>query len=949
MITNSKLFKKLQKLEKKEFGKKINPISSNISEHLIEVAKHLLATIPAYMPEYTLHNIKHCDAILNNIANILPEDVKLNIVELTILIQAVILHDIGMVINREDAKEIQETDDFKKLLIEFDKEDNLDDILTEYIRRTHVKRSLEYIDKFKNDYETYQIKFKYKGIDISDWVKNVIESHAFPVSHLKDTEKYPTDKLIGNHKVSIQYLSILLRLGDILDFDIYRTPPFLYKHIQVHNPISQLEWEKHLSIEGTNYSDKTIQIEAMCKAHEVESVVRDFGKWIEKERKESLEILSSEGYHLNLKEEVNLKCRNDGSYIFNELRVELSYDKILRILMGTELYEKEEIFIRELIQNAYDACNYAKEFYLKKSLTHEPKVIIRYNTEESTLEVEDNGSGINEEIFRNYVIKIGQSYYQSKKFELENLDFKPISFFGIGILSCYMVSDSIEIESLRISNNHSETPIHYWLSLNKKYVVQRNSQKKNNGTIIRLKLRKEFNEKLKLKGIRNIVEENMNIYKYPIDIVEDEVSSRLDRKSIEIPDEYHHFPNSGIVKIEDIKGLEGVVIFHRSQLVGLIKSSRISQNGFVVIKSSFHKLKPEWIKFITLYINISEPFHLQLKANRSNFIQNQEFYNLKEKLFNFIVEKFDKINREANIGIDVGNVNVISGHLGEYNFLINLPMFTAYIPSTKQSIEISFSSFQSLMKKRRIALVRKALSRKIKFNNPIFSNYDFIILCNHEINYLYQFSQPYIKETKLIISHIAGVTFYEISYINSIEYNVKDYVEGYKWRKKHSISDTNGNDALVFCAVGNHNYNNIDIQLNIKHSLGELMQKYEDESFIKIFKNRLLSNLAIVIMRQQKLAKFWNIQESTHFYEIEREHAYSLNSVNILTENFLEELNQYIDKEVLDKFVEMGVIEAQDKKQYLLSKSSFPSWFFEKQSKNKRYKRDSRKKRRPKS
>ena len=136
------LYKKLQELETQEFGEKSFPLSTNLSNNLIPVAEILLNRIPAYMAEYTLHDIKHCKAILDNINNIIPSDVHLNIVELTILIQAVILHDIGMVINKTKATQIKETEGFKNILLEYDKGADEDEILTEYIRRTHVQRSL---------------------------------------------------------------------------------------------------------------------------------------------------------------------------------------------------------------------------------------------------------------------------------------------------------------------------------------------------------------------------------------------------------------------------------------------------------------------------------------------------------------------------------------------------------------------------------------------------------------------------------------------------------------------------------------------------------------------------------------------------------------------------------------------------------------------------------------
>ncbi|MCH8302849.1 MAG: hypothetical protein IH912_08860 [Proteobacteria bacterium] len=50
---------------------------------------------------------------------------------------------------------------------------------------------------------------------------------------------------------------------------------------------------------------------------------------------------------------------------------------------------------------------------------------------------------------RNYLAIAGKSYYHSEAFEREGLNVDPISRFGIGILSCFMVADELHIETFR--------------------------------------------------------------------------------------------------------------------------------------------------------------------------------------------------------------------------------------------------------------------------------------------------------------------------------------------------------------------------------------------------------------------------------------------------------------------------------------------------------------------
>ncbi|MCH7559885.1 MAG: ATP-binding protein [Thaumarchaeota archaeon] len=62
------------------------------------------------------------------------------------------------------------------------------------------------------------------------------------------------------------------------------------------------------------------------------------------------------------------------------------------------------------------------------------------------LTVSDNGIGMDEYIIRTYFARIGLSYYRSPDFKGQ---FSPISEFGIGILSTFMIAEFIEVESLK--------------------------------------------------------------------------------------------------------------------------------------------------------------------------------------------------------------------------------------------------------------------------------------------------------------------------------------------------------------------------------------------------------------------------------------------------------------------------------------------------------------------
>ena len=56
---------------------------------------------------------------------------------------------------------------------------------------------------------------------------------------------------------------------------------------------------------------------------------------------------------------------------------------------------------------------------------------------------------MDEDIVRKYLAVAGKSYYHSHEFQKTGIEIEPISFFGIGILSCFIVADGITIETCK--------------------------------------------------------------------------------------------------------------------------------------------------------------------------------------------------------------------------------------------------------------------------------------------------------------------------------------------------------------------------------------------------------------------------------------------------------------------------------------------------------------------
>jgi molecular chaperone HtpG len=128
--------------------------------------------------------------------------------------------------------------------------------------------------------------------------------------------------------------------------------------------------------------------------------------------------------------------------------------------MGTKLYGDTDVALRELLQNSIDACLLRQAQEKKWGNPYIPVINVKYYTEdgEEILEVDDNGTGMDHYIIDKYYSNIGSSFYKSIDFynlkAESNAEFTPTSRFGIGILSCFMVADTLCVDTKRVYANH---------------------------------------------------------------------------------------------------------------------------------------------------------------------------------------------------------------------------------------------------------------------------------------------------------------------------------------------------------------------------------------------------------------------------------------------------------------------------------------------------------------
>lgn len=199
--------------------------------------------------------------------------------------------------------------------------------------------------------------------------------------------------------------------------------------------------------------------------------------------------------------------------------------KILQLVIHS-LYAHKEIFLRELISNASDACDrlrYAAQ--TDASLLNEGhsfSIQIIPSEDDKTLTIIDNGIGMSKDELIENLGTIASSGTQ--KF-LENLtgdtkkDINLIGQFGVGFYSAYMVADNIEVETKRAG----EDSAWLWRSNGEgEYEIEPSTRAKDDatGTRITLFLRDDCLDYASPHRIRHIVGTYSDHIAYPVQLIE---------------------------------------------------------------------------------------------------------------------------------------------------------------------------------------------------------------------------------------------------------------------------------------------------------------------------------------------------------------------------------------------------------------------------------------------
>jgi molecular chaperone HtpG len=515
-IDSLALFARLKKREVTD-GFSPGEISSGVRSILVESAQ-LLNQVCRFFPQYTLHDAGHGHRVVENMAKILPPETldNLNSIELSILIYSGYLHDIGMastqaqliawVGSSQFSAFISSRTHWIDALRAADNAGNTsarraieDMAYTDYLRLTHAERGAQHVTQAHGPGSSgHQIEVK--QVNYAHLVALLIESHWDDPQHL-GSPAYHRDELVRDFPVNIQYIATILRISDVIDLDPERTPKVLLDFIDPLDPTSADEWAKHRSLQGWQVSSKRIRFQARCTHPAIQRGLVEWMEYIEHERFACASVLAAspestqEKYQFSLHEPITSdRIESDGSYIYGDFRFHLDYERITDLLMGTQLWKDSDLAIRELLQNSTDTCQHRDALSRHAGLQYAPSIRTSFSVDHNggkVLTCSDNGMGMNEHLIGQYFMRIGRSFYQSPEFREQSLTFTPISQFGLGVMSYFMLGDRISVETRALNADLSTLgpPLVIDIDGPHRYFVIRKGTRVDPGTDIRISLR----------------------------------------------------------------------------------------------------------------------------------------------------------------------------------------------------------------------------------------------------------------------------------------------------------------------------------------------------------------------------------------------------------------------------------------------------------------------------
>jgi molecular chaperone HtpG len=218
----------------------------------------------------------------------------------------------------------------------------------------------------------------------------------------------------------------------------------------------------------------------------------------------------------------------------------LEFQTEVRQLLGLmihSLYSNKEIFLREQISNASDACDKLRfealandELYAGDS---DLKIRVNFDKDKRTVTVSDNGIGMSrEEVMENIgtIAKSGTRQFFDSLTGDQSKDMELIGQFGVGFYSSFIVADEVTLITRRADAPADEAVC--WVSDGEGSYTLEAVEKQSRGTEVILHLREDEDEFLEAYRLRSIITKYSDHISLPIEMASMEEGKEEEFESV---------------------------------------------------------------------------------------------------------------------------------------------------------------------------------------------------------------------------------------------------------------------------------------------------------------------------------------------------------------------------------------------------------------------------------
>ncbi len=498
-------------------------------------ARLLAGEIASILPEYTVHDITHIDALWDMADVFLPRDYFLSPIECFVLGGAFILHDLGMLFAAypEGRKGIQMQNIWKDTVANLYKQkgkaynskelDNIDKdiekIATEKtLRLLHGQKAKELAMiswKDSNGKDMYLIDDKKLRDAYGTIIGKIAQSHWLYCEDLP--QEFPT--VLGalsifpeTWTVDPLKLACILRVADAMHIDDRRAPSML-KAVREISRESELHWvfqeklyKPRIENNRVVYTAKSAfslsEVDAWWLCYDtlrmIDIELKNVDSLLLEQQREGFGVIGVYGID-SLEQIQKFITVENWKPVDTCIKVN-NVAKLVNTLGGAQLYgDNKWVPLRELIQNSADAIR------ARRCIDGEPDdygdIYLSWGKEgeKEFVQIEDNGIGMSPNVMINVLLDFGQSFWSTPQMHIEFPGLEQKSFistgkFGIGFFSVFMWGENVKVISNRYDKARDNTMVLEFVNgVNSRPILRKaNAEEmiKNGGTRIKIYLSK---------------------------------------------------------------------------------------------------------------------------------------------------------------------------------------------------------------------------------------------------------------------------------------------------------------------------------------------------------------------------------------------------------------------------------------------------------------------------